>query len=287
VDIGAILVYAIPAVLVIGGGLAIRSIIRDSRSGREMAKSAGRRDEALFQGDANRGRESVQTAERRNEALFQSMFPDLQPHFHPVALHEFVKAWRARKPVLPPYAWNNPPGFAGAAKADFVSDPKGQRVSLVDAAGAPLTQFVLESHAEGAAVRVGPGKFTVNIQDAKNPSVRYWHPKREFKWSRRKGWRFVTPVADESIDSDDRGTSFSRDNSRDNYRDSSSYSSTAAAAAGVAGLGGTFDGGGASAGWEDGGARSDSGSSTTSGSDAILASDSGGSESSGSDSPSY
>ena len=195
---------------------------------------------------------------KRDEALYQSLFPDLQPHFHPVRLHEFVKAWRARKPRQPPYSWDNPPGFPGAAKADFTPDPKGQRVRILDAAGAALVQFILESHAEGAAVRYGPGKFTVDIRNKADPRVRYWHPKREFKWSQNKGWRFVSPVADEAIDSNDSGTSYSRDN--DSSSSTSSRSSGAAAAAGVAGLGGTFDGGGASAGWDDGGSGKSGGS---------------------------
>ena len=156
------------------------------------------------------------------------------------------------------------PGFASAAKAEFTPDPKGQKVRVLDAAGALLTQFVLESHAEGAAVRVAPGKFTVDIRDNNEPRVRYWHPKREFKWSKLKGWRFVTPMADESIDSNDSGTSFSRDSSSH----SNTTTTAAAAAAGVAGLGGTFDGGGASAGWEDGGSGSGGGESSGPGSPA-------------------
>jgi hypothetical protein len=192
-------------------------------------------------------REAMQAAAQRNEALFQSLFPDLQPHLHPEKLHDFVEAWRARASKCAPYEWNDPPGFEDAAKAAFSAGPKGRdEVRLLDAGGAILTQFLIEPHAEGAQVRLGEGKFTVNIQDKADPRVRYWHPRREFKWSQRKGWKFVTPVADQSIDSDDRGTSYSSD------RSTSTAATTAAGAAAVAGLGGAFDGGGAAGGWEDG-----------------------------------
>lgn len=215
--------YALPiffAVLVIGA-FAI-AIFNARREGRKIAENA-----------------------RKNEALYQSMFPDLQPHFHPTGLHEFVTAWRARKSATGPYTWMNPPGFAGAAKADVLIGTKGQLVRLLDAAGALLTEFALAPHNEGAAIRVGQGKFTVNVKDKQDKRVRYWHPNREFKWSQRKGWRFTTPVSDRSIDSNDSGTSYSSS--------STSTAGAAAAAAGVAGLGGTFDGGGASAGWDGGG----------------------------------
>lgn len=183
---------------------------------------------------------------KKNEALYQSMFPDLQPDFHPRGLHEFVNAWRARKSATEPYTWMNPPGFARATKADVLIGTKGEFFRLIDAAGALLTEFALAPHNEGAAIRVGQGKFTVNIKDKQDKRVRYWHPKREFKWSERKGWRFTTPVTDRSIDSNDSGTSYSNTST-------SSTVGAAAAAAGVAGLGGTFDGGGASAGWDGGG----------------------------------
>jgi hypothetical protein len=182
---------------------------------------------------------------RKNEALYQSMFPDLQPHFHPKGLHEFTKAWRARASATEPYTWMNPPGFAGAAKADVLIGTKGELVRLFDAAGALLTEFALAQHNEGANIRVGQGKFTVNTKDRQDDRVRYWHPNREFKWTRIKGWRFTTPVSDRSIDSNDSGTSYSSS--------STSTAGAAAAAAGVAGLGGAFDGGGASAGWDGGG----------------------------------
>jgi hypothetical protein len=182
---------------------------------------------------------------RKNEALYQSMFPDLQPHFHPTGLHEFVTAWRARKSATEPYTWTNPPGFTGAAMANVLIGTKGELVRLLDSGGALITEFALARHNEGAAIRVGEGKFTVSTEDTQDKRVRYWHPNREFKWSQRKGWRFTTPVADRSFDSNDIGTS---------YSSTSTTSRDAAAAAGVVGQGGTFDGGGASAGWDGGGA---------------------------------
>jgi len=105
-------------------------------------------------------------------------------------------------------------------------------------------RFVFQEHAEGGVLRMGPGKLTANLRDA---AVRYWHPEREFKWSKLKGWRLITSLSDRSIDSSDRGTSWSSS-------DSSSATSTAAAAAGTAavlGAGGAFDGGGSSDSWSD------------------------------------
>src|SRR5258706_15937090 len=138
--------------------------------------------------------------------------------------------------------WNNPAGFAAAAIAEFAADPKGEAVRLLDAAGSLLARFIFQETPEGGVIRMGAGKFTVNLKDA---AVRYWHPEREFKWSRLKGWRVLTTLSDRSIDSTDRGTSFSSDSSS-----SSTVTTAAAAAALVAGAGGAFDGGGSSGAWD-------------------------------------
>ena len=183
----------------------------------------------------------------RNEALFRTMFPDLQPHFHPEKLLEFVKARRAQRPGAAGRVWKNPPGFAAADAADIKFDNGRERVRLLDAAGAMLAQFFFEEHAEGGVLRMGKGKFTVNTREAV-PRVRYWHPDREFKWSRSKGWTFTTRMADDSFSSSS--------GSSDSSSSSSSSSSTTAAVAGAAGAaavmgaGGAFDGGGASQGWD-------------------------------------
>ena len=180
---------------------------------------------------------------KKSEALFRSMFPDLQPHFHPRRLLEFVRARRAARPPQSGKAWKNPPGF-DADRAEIRFDNGVERVQVLDAAGALLAQFVFEEHPEGGVLRVDKGKFTVNPAKA---AVRYWHPEREFKW-KNGVWTFQTRVSDRSIDSSDTGTSYSSGSSS-----SSSPSSTATAAAagaGIAAAGGTFDGGGASAGWD-------------------------------------
>jgi hypothetical protein len=54
----------------------------------------------------------------------------------------------------------------------------------------------------------------------------YWHPDREFKWKGPGRWTFTSRVADDSIDTDDHGTSWS---------DRTSSMSTAALAGGAAG----------------------------------------------------
>jgi uncharacterized membrane protein YgcG len=192
---------------------------------------------------ARRGRVLKDAEEQRekNEALFRSMFPELQPYYHPARLVEFVTALMAREPLQGNWRWATPAGFEAAAQAEVSPDPKGERVRLVDAAGRPLSEFVFDTHPEGRVLRVGQGKLTVDVRDPKQPRVRYWHPNREFKWS-LAGWVFKTPVADEPFESSSSSSGFSSG--------SPDASRTAATAAGFAGLGGTFDGGGASAGWD-------------------------------------
>lgn len=145
------------------------------------------------------------------------MFPDLQPHFHPQKLVDYVRA-RMRGQA--------PPDAAAAqaiAQAAYQQDPRG------------------------ATLRFGKGKFTV---DAQEPRVKYWHPEREFKWQPKRDprWIFATPMADAPFSSSDRDALA--------FRDSSSSSTAARAATAFTGAGGTFDGGGASAGWDQASAES-------------------------------
>lgn len=208
----------------------------------------------------------------KSEALFRSAFPDLQPHFHPSSVADYVVA-RVEKRLAPVEGViEKPPGFAAAARARITSAPKGERTVLEDATGKRIAEFTLEPK-EGAlgAVRLGAGKFTVRRKLHQAASVKYWHPEREFEWAPPAAWKFRTPLADEAVSSSDRGTTWS---------DSSSSDRTATAAAAFAGAGGTFDGGGASAGWDaDGGGApsppADSG--TGGGGDLPAATDSGGS----------
>jgi uncharacterized membrane protein YgcG len=197
--------------------------------------------------------ESAEQAQARSEALFRATFPDLQPHFHPARVAEYVLARVGGKAAPVAGVIERPPGFGAAARARVSAAPKGERTVLEDAAGARLADFTLERK-EGAvgALRLGAGKFTVRRGDAGVLSVKYWHPDREFVWSPPATWKFTTRLADEPIDSSDRGTSWSS---------SSDSSSPAAAAAAFVGGGGTFDGGGASAGWDaDSGRESHAGS---------------------------
>ena len=175
----------------------------------------------------------------KNEALFRSMFPELQPHFHPERLVEFVQARLDRSWSVKPARWADPPGFPAAAVAEVKAEGEREHVRLLDTAGKLLHEFIFEKHPEGGVLRFGKGKFTVDVRKPPQPRVRYWHPDREFKWS-RAGWIFTTPVADEPFESSSSSSSLS----------SSSSDSSRTAAAGLVGLGGTFDGGGASAGWD-------------------------------------
>jgi uncharacterized membrane protein YgcG len=181
----------------------------------------------------------------RNEALFVSMFPDLQPLYHPAKLFDYTVARLAQAVPRAGRVWKNPPGFAGLS-ADIRYEAEREVVRLLDAAGRLLTQFIFEEHPEGAAIRVGKGKFTLSTRDKAGRRVRYWHPDREFKWTPQM-WKFKTPVAERAFESSDRGSSFSSESS-------SSSSSGVAAAAPFVAAGGAFDGGGASQSWSEGGA---------------------------------
>lgn len=190
------------------------------------------------------------SARVRDEALFQAMFPELQPHLHPERVVEFVAARLARGAAPEAYRWPGPPGFPGGTVATGTVGAKGrERVRLADAAGAPLLDFEFERHPEGGAIRIGKGKLTADLRKPADPRVRYWHPDREFKWS-RSGWIFKTPLADAPFESST----------------GSSGASTSGADGGdsppaFAGRGGSFDGGGASGGWGDAPARASSASS--------------------------
>lgn len=160
------------------------------------------------------------------EAMFKSMFPELQPHFHPERVVQHVQARAKRGPIGG--TWEDPPGFPAAKRAVMEDTPKGERTVLEDAAGGALAEFL---YLEGdrpdvlGLLRIGPAKYRVN----KLGHASYWHPNREFKWKGAGRWTFTSRVADDSIDSDDRGTSWS---------ERTSTMSTAALAGGAAGVAG-------------------------------------------------
>lgn len=186
----------------------------------------------------------IGTSGKRNEALFMSMFPDLQPWYHPAKLFDYALARLTQTPPRTGKVWKDPPGFPGLT-ADIRFEAMREVVRLLDAAGTLLTQFIFEEHPEGAAIRVGKGKFILSTRDKRGKRVRYWDPDREFKWT-PGFWKFKTRVAEAPFETSDRGTSFSSDSS-------SSTSSRIAAAAPFTAAGGAFDGGGASQSWSEGG----------------------------------
>ena len=136
-------------------------------------------------------------ANARNEAMYRTLFPDLQPHYHPARLIHFVRARRAR--TAGPGTWANPPGF-DAASAETSLEAGKERVRLRDPSGAVIAEFTYEPLPEGGVLRVGAGKFTVDIRDAAHPRVRYWHPEREFKWKRER-WTFQSRIAEHPLES--------------------------------------------------------------------------------------
>ena len=199
---------------------------------------------AFFSARAQRRREkSAATEKARNEALFCSMFPELQPHYHPERLVEFVAArikGKANARGKREWDWNNPPGFPGL-RANFAATDKGERVTLTGPDGKAVSEFLYEAAPAIGVMRVGKGKLTVDLSNRPAPRVRYWHPEREFKWS-LKGWVFKTPIADEPF------SSSSPESSNSSF--TSSSDSRSATTAALAGAGGAFDGGGAAGGWD-------------------------------------
>ena len=168
--------------------------------------------------------------EARTEALFKAGFPELQPHFHPKSVYEYAKAHAARKSSGDKSKWRNPPGFTLATFADVQPDGPKDRVRLLDAQDAELASFVFEDHAEGAALRVGKGKFTVGLKSPE-PKVRYWHPEREFKWT-PNSWNMKSPLAEQSLRS--RSSSGSDDDSPDWSSSTGTFATGAAVGAGAA-----------------------------------------------------
>jgi len=207
-------------------------------------------------------------ARKRDEALFVSMFPDLQPHFHPEALVQFVRANLGRKRSAQPVQWQRPPGF-GVPVLEI--QPGTERIVHVlrSDTGDALSTFEYDDHPEGGVLRVGKGKFTVNVKDAV-PRVRYWHPEREFKWSEKKGWVFTTAMAAAPF-------AASSDNDRSRGSDSTDWTSRdrGDSREAFAGGGGTFDGGGASGGWDESSPSGSSGGASASGDSSAVAGDSG------------
>ncbi len=203
----------------------------------------------------------------RGEALFKSMFPDLQPHFHPKNVLAFVRARRASGAPRGARTWRKPPGFAAAEGAEISFPKDRETVRLLDAAGNVLGQFIFEEHAEGGVLRVGKGKFTVNTQNPAQPRVRYWHPDREFKW-KNGAWTFESRMSEDSIESSsDSSSSFSDRSSSSSH---STAATAAAATAGIVAAGGAFDGGGASQSWVGGRDDDSSSSSSSSSSDVVV-----------------
>lgn len=207
-----------------------------------------------------RGQESGDAAalgngQARSEALFKSMFPDLQPHFHPRNLLAYVTARRHRSKQDRGRRWDRPAGFK-VAHAEFAPAGQRERVRLFDDAKKLVAEFDYEAQPKGAVIRLGKGKFTVDLAKPKAPQVRYWHPDREFKWDGEGRWKFTTPMADRPIETNNDRTRSSSDSRSSSS--SATAASAAAAAAVLVGAGGAFGGGGSSSSWDQGSSTPDS-----------------------------
>src|SRR6185369_15864704 len=114
---------------------------------------------------ARAGKKMAAANQAKFEALFASMFPDLQPYYHPRNVLEFVRARLAQEPSRGGIRIKNPPGFpVDAADVSFQTDSKGREHEvwhLLDGTGQRLSAFMFESDAKDGMVRVGKGKFRV------------------------------------------------------------------------------------------------------------------------------
>jgi uncharacterized membrane protein YgcG len=181
--------------------------------------------------------------ELRGDAYFRAMFPELQPWFHPENVVRFVRDRNGRKNIVDGRTWNDPPGFATAAAAVVVLAGGRERIRILDSAGKTMVEFDYERQDGGAAIRVGGGKLTADLNQGTNVRVRYWHPEREFKWSRKGGWQFKTPVAEQAFDTSPSGSSYASGFDSSSSRDHDFRPEFKSEG------GGDFGGGGASEAW--------------------------------------
>lgn len=185
-------------------------------------------------------------ARERSEALFKSMFPDLQPYFHPRNLVMFVDSYLLRG-AREGSRWHKPAGL-GVELAEWVAGGNRERVRLLDQTGNLVAQIDYEPLPKGAVIRFGKGNFTVDLSKRREPRVRYWHPEREFKWRGEGLWQFTNRMADRSFETNEQRTRWSDESLSSSSSSSTSSGSTAGAV--FAGAGGAFAGAGASAAWD-------------------------------------
>ena len=152
----------------------------------------------------------------RMEALFRASFPELQPHFHPARVLRVREGAPRPQGREPPVTGRSPPGFPRPRPPTSSSRACATRCGSSTRPARRSRDFVFEEHAEGGVIRVGKGKFTVNVEGPE-PRVRYWHPEREFKW---------TPTQLEDEVRRWPTSRSSRATARSSYDDSSSSSST-------------------------------------------------------------
>ncbi len=229
--------------LFLGVGLAIVFlVIRQVR--RLRARSA------LTPGFAY-GTTEQRAASAKGEALFQSMFPDLQPYFHPARLAEWLTGYGQRKDQavggimemgLPV------PGFPEAQCCEVVPEGNQKRVRILDTTGLALSEFEFTDERFGGTITMVSGRFRVDLGNRDDPMVQFRGGDREFDWSGQRGWRFRTPVADHGFDTYDDGLRWSDD--------SPSSTAVAVTAGAMVAAGGTFGGAGASGAWDDTGDQS-------------------------------
>lgn len=182
----------------------------------------------------------------KGEALFKSMFPDLQPYFHPARLAQWLAAYRERKGRMVgdlPRMDRPVPGFPEAQRCELLPDDNRKYVRVLDAEGLPCCEFHLEEERFGAMLATTAGSFRVDLDNPDDPAISFRASDREFDWSRKGGWRFRTPVAEQGIDSYDDGLRWSDD--------AHSSSSSSPASGMIVAAGGAFGGAGASGAWDE------------------------------------
>src|SRR5689334_6563587 len=85
-------------------------------------------------------------AREKQEALFKAAFPELQPHFHPEKVLQFVAAWDSLGGAPENHEWNYPPGLGFAKARVGPMGSKGRPIEFLDRAGAVVSRALLADH---------------------------------------------------------------------------------------------------------------------------------------------
>ena len=107
-------------------------------------------------GDRLAGPAAAKPPAQRSDAFFRTMFPELQPYFHPEKVVRLVRERNGTRNVTDGHTWRNLPGFETATATVVISGGR-ERIRLTDSAGALVAEFDYERQPNGDAPRPTPG----------------------------------------------------------------------------------------------------------------------------------